>query len=108
MELHRGSRMRTKLKMLIGYGDRIGAGFKMDALLDEIEEYVNELKDKQDKTMYYILIKPWAVYVKDGQFFIDQGGLKNDWGKNWVPVWANSFDEARQIGINMRENSENA
>lgn len=106
MELHRGSRMRTRLKMLIGYGDRIGAGFKMDALLDEIEGYVTELEDRENKTMYYILIRPWAVYVKDGQFFIDQGGLNAEWGKDWVRVWANSFDEARQIGIDRRDKGE--
>lgn len=37
------------------------------------------------------------VFVKGYQFFIDQGGLKEKWGKNWKPVMATSIEEARKL-----------
>ena len=49
---------------------------------------------------YYICIKRWAVYVKEGEFFKNQGGLVEDWGKNWTPVEAESIEHARKIGEN--------
>ncbi len=51
---------------------------------------------------YYILVKPWAVYVKEGEFFEAQGGLKSDWGRAWQPVDAESIVEARSIGEQKR------
>lgn len=61
--------------------------------------------------MFYILISGgrragWGelictVYVKDGDYFIQQGGLKEEWGKNWIRVYANSIDHARGIGEQM-------
>ena len=47
---------------------------------------------------YYILVEPWAVYVKEGNFFESQGGLTSDWGKYWRPVYADSIEHARLIG----------
>ena len=41
---------------------------------------------------------PRTVYVKDGDFFVDSGGMKQAWGKNWTPVYARSYDEAKAIG----------
>ncbi len=29
--------------------------------------------------LYCILVEPWAVYVKEYQFFKDQGGFKEPW-----------------------------
>lgn len=54
---------------------------------------------------YFVLIKPWAIYVKEEQFFEQQGGLQETWGKEWLPVEANSIDHARTIGEQMRENN---
>jgi len=59
---------------------------------------------------FYILIETWSswptingrtVYVKDGNFFIEQGGLEEDWGKTWIPVKAYSIEHARELGETM-------
>ena len=47
---------------------------------------------------YYILIKPHAVYVKEGEFFESQGGLEEEWGKNWKLIEATSIEHARSMG----------
>lgn len=52
---------------------------------------------------YYVLIEPYAVYVKEGKFFKDQGGLKEEWGKNWKPIIAEGIEHARLIGETMRD-----
>ncbi|HFQ9158683.1 TPA: hypothetical protein ACHTN5_001537 [Pseudomonas aeruginosa] len=39
-----------------------------------------------------------AVFVKHGPFFRDQGGLTEDWGKNWTRIRAGSLKHARQVG----------
>lgn len=44
---------------------------------------------------YYVLIEPWATYVKEKEFFVSQGGLTRDWGKRWKLVKATSIEEAR-------------
>lgn len=48
--------------------------------------------------LYYILTRPWGVYVKEGNFFESQGGLKEEWGQQWTPVQADSIEHARSIG----------
>lgn len=45
---------------------------------------------------FYILIEPWATYVKEAEFFKSQGGLTEGWGKRWVEVETKSIEEARQ------------
>ncbi|WP_337058178.1 dATP/dGTP pyrophosphohydrolase domain-containing protein [Pseudomonas sp. USHLN015] len=37
------------------------------------------------------------VFVKGGQFFRDQGGLTQEWGKNWTRIKADSLEQARKI-----------
>lgn len=49
-------------------------------------------------TGYYILVEPWAVFVKEESFFISQGGLTQDWGKRWKRVEADGIEAARKIG----------
>ena len=53
---------------------------------------------------YYVSIHPFqhpfeekkaTVYVKDGNFFRQQGGLTSDWGKHWTGIEATSLDDAR-------------
>jgi hypothetical protein len=53
-------------------------------------------------TEYFILVRPWAVYVKEGSFFRHQGGLTEDWGKDWVSVQAEGIEHARMIGEQIR------
>ena len=52
--------------------------------------------------MYYVLVKPWGVYVKEAQFFIDQGGLLDEWGNSWQgPIAADDIEHARQLGAKL-------
>ena len=50
---------------------------------------------------YYLLINEAGVYVKDGEFFRSQGGLRDDWGKAWERVGAASLYDARNQGIKL-------
>ena len=62
---------------------------------------------------YYVLINqydlPWprhgevsrTVYVKEGNFFVQQGGLREAWGASWIKVQADSIEHAREIGMNL-------
>jgi hypothetical protein len=50
---------------------------------------------------YMVLIQPWGVYVKERSFFIQQGGLRDPWGKNWRRVRASSLEAARNKGKKM-------
>ena len=36
--------------------------------------------------------------VKEGHFFVEQGGLDDEWGYNWIPVKAEGLDHARLLG----------
>ncbi len=51
---------------------------------------------------HYILVNEAGVYTKDASFFVSQGGLVEEWGKNWEPVTARSLYAARNIGIKRR------
>ena len=51
---------------------------------------------------HYVLIKEAGVYVKEGKFFRSQGGLVQDWGKNWEPIMAESLYDAQYKGIALR------
>lgn len=51
---------------------------------------------------YYVLVHPWAVYVKEGEFFKSQGGLTAKWGQAWRCVRATSIEDARQKGEELR------
>lgn len=51
---------------------------------------------------YFLSVNDHGVYVKDGQFFREQGGTTSEWGKNWQRVEAESMYKARNIGIRLR------
>lgn len=51
---------------------------------------------------YYILVNAAGVYTKEGDFFLKQGGLKEEWGKTWELIDAASLYEARNKGIALR------
>jgi hypothetical protein len=49
---------------------------------------------------YAILVGPsGSTFVKEHELFVSQGGLKEDWGKNWKIVEAESDEAARVIAI---------
>ena len=39
-----------------------------------------------------------SVFVKEGAFFVEHGGLVSDWGKFWTKVRATSIEDARRLG----------
>jgi hypothetical protein len=42
-----------------------------------------------------------CVFVKEKDFFVSQGGNKEEWGKAWVEVEATSIEHARELGCEM-------
>jgi hypothetical protein len=61
-----------------------------------------EAKAKHPNATHYVLVQPWAVYVKTAEFFIAQAGHVEPWGRNWRPVTAESIEAARALGVKMR------
>jgi hypothetical protein len=39
-----------------------------------------------------------CVFVKEHDFFRSQGGFQEEWGKNWIPLVADSIEDAREKG----------
>jgi hypothetical protein len=39
-----------------------------------------------------------AVFVKELDFFHEQGGFAKPWGQHWTPVVANNIEDARRRG----------
>jgi hypothetical protein len=42
-----------------------------------------------------------AIFVKEGRFFEQQGGLVQEWGSRWKKVRALSIEHARKIGAKV-------
>ena len=49
-------------------------------------------------THYAMMNHAGSVFIKEAEFFRSQGGLVEDWGKNWVAITARDDDEAREKG----------
>lgn len=45
---------------------------------------------------FYCVSNSATVFVKEGNFFRDQKGLTEDWGKNWVGIEAKTLGDARR------------
>lgn len=52
--------------------------------------------DKDEKS-WMANVTPHAVYIKGRAFFVEQGGDKKEWGKNWKEVEGRSIAEAWRI-----------
>lgn len=53
-------------------------------------------------TNYYVMRNSGgAVFVKEGNFFVEQGGLEQDWGKAWKRIEAESIEHARSLADKM-------
>lgn len=57
----------------------------------------------KDVAPFFVMSNPGGriVYVKSGDYFRSQGGLRETWGKAWAPIEAKSIDDARIIGERM-------
>lgn len=51
----------------------------------------------RDTAKFYVLPRDYASsFVKEGEFFRSQGGLRETWGMNWIGVEADSIEDARK------------
>lgn len=47
--------------------------------------------------IYMALVGPsGSVFIKDLEFFKSQGGFKESWGRNWIPVRGKDVEDARE------------
>lgn len=62
-----------------------------------------KVPDKQTAP-FFVMMRPYrlpfeekqcTVYVKEGDFFRAQGGLREEWGVHWMPIAAMSLKHAR-------------
>lgn len=44
---------------------------------------------------YYVHYNGHSWFVKEARFFVDQGGLVEEWGKKWKLILASSIENAR-------------
>jgi hypothetical protein len=42
-----------------------------------------------------------SVFVKELEFFREQGGFKQSWAKSWIPLVATSIEDARRLGCHL-------
>ena len=52
---------------------------------------------------YAVLIQPWGVGVKEWWYYVEQGGLRQKWGKHWRGIFATSIEDARIRGFRIRD-----
>ncbi len=50
---------------------------------------------------FYVHYNGASVFVKEGEFFKKQGGLRLGWGKAWRPLEADSIEDAREKGYKL-------
>lgn len=55
----------------------------------------------RDVYMVNVVQVSGSVFVKELEFFRSQGGFREDWGRNWVPIIANSIEDARKKGCDL-------
>lgn len=54
------------------------------------------------KEIYMIHVNSGSVvFVKEFNFFCDQGGFKQQWGNDWIPIIATSIEDARKKGCEI-------
>ena len=51
---------------------------------------------------YYVMVNSGrSTFTKEAQFFIDQGGLRESWGKHWTRIEADSLEDAQIKGCKL-------
>lgn len=53
-----------------------------------------------ERNVFMVLVNEFSgsVFVKDLEFYRQQGGFKQDWGRKWFPVVALDIEDARKKG----------
>lgn len=82
-----------------------------DAFEDGMQRLMIDMRSKSDAqpqspaspnpeaAPYFVLWRegvPNSPMVKEGDFFREQGGLTQEWGRNWEPINASSIGDARR------------
>lgn len=58
---------------------------------------VEAIKHRKKKATHYVVKNSGnALFVKEANFFEEQGGLDKEWGMTWIPVIATSIGDARK------------
>ncbi len=52
---------------------------------------------------FMVHIKTYAVYVKAHNFFVEQGGLSQEWGQHWQKIEARDIEDARRRATKARD-----
>jgi len=71
--------------------------FKIAILPDDLPEDWGK-----EKITHFVLVKDYGVYVKEAEFFTQQGGKTMLWGVCWEPINACDLKSARKLAIKMR------
>lgn len=61
-------------------------------------EHVRAEPPAEEGDYYTLKNAGGAIFVKEGRFFEQQGGLVQDWGSHWKKVRATSIEHARELG----------
>jgi len=82
--------------------DFSGIPLAVDRALLRLAEHNLAKKAKRDGSSpseeYMVSTNGAAVFMKTKEFFLDQGGDKQPWGKHWVEVRAKDIEDARSKG----------
>ena len=57
----------------------------------------------EQQPTHYVLPQGPNCYVKEANFYMDQGGHIKPWGTNWIPVIASDIEDARRIAKEIRD-----
>lgn len=82
---------------------RLQTQLAMAAVAAGLKPYTSDLKTSlRDTAPFYVLPREHChSMVKGGDFFRSQGGLKDSWGEHWIPVQADSIEDARRLADRM-------
>ncbi len=75
---------------------------ELSAQADRERRAFNEERQRIAPSWYMVSVNcVGSVYVKDLDFFHEQGGFREPWGKHWEPVVANNIEHARERGCKL-------
>lgn len=46
---------------------------------------------------FYVMHNGASWFVKEADYFEGQGGLTEEWGKRWIPLYADTIEHARTL-----------
>lgn len=76
--------------------------------IDQTMKRLTEDLQYQPPTHYTHCNSGNAIFVKEADFFKRQGGLQKEWGRAWVPIRADSLEDARKKALLIFPQGRNA